>query len=162
MGARVFPARLRRRIGLTLIIDSVARIEFLTGGVHGPTVRRRFESGDLLITPELVLAEVARKYGRDGQSGDLTHGHVRGMVALSDIQPLTTEIAMGIVTAVSELRAHARRHKLDPPSSADSVILATARVRRGKVLTADRHFSDIADVDWMGESALRREPLESR
>ena len=136
---------------MTLIIDSFAWIELLTGGVHGPAVRRRFESGDLLVTPDLVLAEVARKFGRDGQPQDLTHGYLRAMVALSDIQPVTTEIAMGTVTADSELRAHARRRKLTPPSFADSIILAMARVRRGKVLTTDRHFSDMADVDWVGE-----------
>src|SRR5580658_6958476 len=88
-GARGFLAPSRRRTALTLIIDSFAWIEFLTGGLRGPTVRRHFESGDHLVTPDLVLAEVARKFGGDGQPRNLVEGHLRAMVALSDVEPVT-------------------------------------------------------------------------
>jgi predicted nucleic acid-binding protein len=135
---------------LTLIIDSFAWIEFLTGGRQGPAVRRHFESGDLLVTPDMVLAEVARKFGRDGQPRDLIEGHLRAMVALSDVQQVTSEVALRTIVADSELRAHARRRKLNPPSFADVVILAMARAHGGKVLTADRHFEHLPDVEWVG------------
>jgi predicted nucleic acid-binding protein len=135
---------------LTLIIDSFAWIEFLTGGLRGPTVRRHFESGDHLVTPDLVLAEVARKFGRDGQHRNLVEGHLRAMLALSDVEPVTSDVAMHTIVADSDLRAHARRHRLNAPSFADVVILSIARAHGARVLTADPHFEHLADVEWIG------------
>jgi predicted nucleic acid-binding protein len=135
---------------LILIIDSYAWIEFLTGGQKGPEVRRRLESGDHLVTPDLVLAEVARKFGRDGHAETLVHGHLRAITALSEVSPVTIEVALQITKADSDLRAHARRRKLDQPSFADVVILSLARAFGGSVLTADSHFEALPNVEWIG------------
>lgn len=135
---------------MTLIIDSYAWIEFLTGGPQGPEVRRHFESEDLLITPDLVLAEVARKFARDGQSEALVQGHLRVITALSDIAAVTLEVALGTASADADLCSHARRRRLNSPSFADAVILACARSLDGRVLTADAHFRDLPSVEWIG------------
>ena len=135
---------------MTLIIDSYAWIEFLTGGRKGPEVRRRLESVDHLITPDLVLAEVARKFGRDGQSETLVQGHLRAITALSEVAPVTIGGALQTPKAYSDLRAHARRRKLNQPSFADVVILSFARALDGKVLTADAHFEALPNVEWIG------------
>ena len=135
---------------MILIIDSYAWIEFLVGGRKGLEVRRRLESADHLVTPDLVLAEVARKFGRDGQPERQVQGHLRVITALSDVAPVTIEVALHSPRADSELRAHARRHKLDQPSFADVLILSFARAHEGKVLTADPHFEALPDVEWIG------------
>jgi predicted nucleic acid-binding protein len=135
---------------LTLIIDSFAWIEFLTGGQRGTLVRHHLESGERLVTPDLVLAEVARKFGREGEPGRIVEGHLRAIVALSDVVSITTQVALRTTTADSDLREHARRHKLSSPSFADVVILAFAREFVGRVLTADRHFEGLPDVEWVG------------
>ncbi|MFZ0891431.1 MAG: PIN domain-containing protein [Thermoplasmata archaeon] len=135
---------------MTLIIDSYAWIEFLTGGRKGPEVRRRLESEDHLLTPDLVLAEVARKFGREGHSEALVQGHLRAITALSDVAPITVEVALQTPRADSDLRAHARRRKLNQPSFADVVILSFARALEGKVLTADLHFEAFPNVEWIG------------
>jgi predicted nucleic acid-binding protein len=135
---------------LTLIIDSYAWIEFLTGGRNGPTVRRFLDSEDELVTPDIVLAEVARKFGREGQAEPLVRGHLRAITALSSVAPVTIEVALHISNVDSELRGNARRRKLNPPSFADAVVLSFARAFDGRVLTADAHFEGLPSVEWIG------------
>jgi predicted nucleic acid-binding protein len=135
---------------LILIVDSYAWIEFLIGGRKGPEVRKRLESTDYLITPDLVLAEVARKFGRDGQSETLVRGHLRAVTALSEVASITIEVALQVPKADSDLRAHARGRKLNQPSFADVVVLSFARALGGKVLTADAHFEGLPSVEWIG------------
>jgi predicted nucleic acid-binding protein len=82
---------------------------------------------DSLVTPDLVLAEIARKFGRDGQTPGRIAGHLRAITALSEIVPVTIEVALRTSDADHELRIRARRRKLSPPSFADVAILAFAR-----------------------------------
>nr|MDO8043795.1 PIN domain-containing protein [Candidatus Baldrarchaeota archaeon] len=55
-----------RRIGLILIFDSYAWIEFFIGSRLGEKVRRYLEEGHEVVVPDIVLAEIARKYWREG------------------------------------------------------------------------------------------------
>ena len=43
------------------IVDSFAWIEFLAGTEHEEMVRGLLSTADVVVTPDLVLAEVARK-----------------------------------------------------------------------------------------------------
>lgn len=136
---------------MTLIIDSFAWVEFLAGGPGGPTVRTRLESPEDLVTPDIVLAEVARVFGRQGVPTESIRGHLRSIGALSQVMPLDFEIALETFQADSELRRHAKEYGLPSPSFADCIVLSYARYLRGRVLTADRHFKDLPETDWIGK-----------
>ncbi len=134
---------------MTLIVDSYAWVEFLTAGPRGLEARQRLESEDLLITPDLVLAEIARKFGRDGQPEGLIRGHLRTITALSDVAPVSIEVALQTTRADTDLRRLARGARLNSPSFADVVVLAYARAFDARVLTADAHFRGLPDVVWI-------------
>jgi len=38
---------------------------------------------------------------------------------------------------------------MDPPSLADAIILATARILDAKVVTGDQHFRGLPNVIWL-------------
>jgi len=139
-----------RPIDLKLIIDSYAWVEFLLAGPHGPEVRKYLEEPNDLISPDIVLPEVARRLARDDSDTGRIAGHLRSMTALSTVLPIDIEVAMLSVEASSTLRAHAQRKRLGPPSLADGVILAFARSLSARVLTGDPHFAGLSETEWIG------------
>ena len=135
---------------MTRIIDSYAWIEFLSAGRAGPKVREIIESSEELVTPDIVLAEVARVLGRAGGPAAAVAGHLRSISALSSVRPISIEVALEVVRSDQELRQHARNRRLGPPSFADVLILSYARHFRATVVTADHHFEGLGETAWIG------------
>lgn len=133
-----------------MIVDSYAWVEFLEAGRDGPQVREHFEASTGLVTPDIVLAEVARVFARQGMERSFIAGHLRSIGALSAVLPVNVDIALETARADADLRQHGKRRKIGPPSFADAIILSFARCLRGKVLTADPHFQGLPEVDWIG------------
>jgi predicted nucleic acid-binding protein len=145
-----FPTHTPRRIGLRLIVDSYAWIEFLSAGKRGAMVRENLESAESLLTPDIVLAEVARKYAREGTSPELVAGHLGAIVALSEIVEISIPVALRIAECDMDLRTRARQRKLEVPSFADSIVLGTAREFNARVMTGDKHFEGLPETVWVG------------
>jgi predicted nucleic acid-binding protein len=135
---------------LTLIVDSYAWVEFLAAGPRGPLARNHIESPGELVTPDIVLAEVARVLARQGMDSDRIAGHLRSIGALSTVLSVTVEIALETIHAAGDLRHRARSRGLDQPSFSDAIILAFARCMHGSVLTADKHFEGLPEATWIG------------
>jgi predicted nucleic acid-binding protein len=135
---------------LTLIVDSFAWVEFLSAGKYGPRVRSYLESSEWLITPDIVLAEVARVFGRAKMAPDSIAGHLRSIGALSSVSSIGLEVALGVIQSDLDLRLRARANGLGPPSFADCIILSHARAVSGRVLTADQHFKGLSETAWIG------------
>ena len=135
---------------MTLIVDSFAWVEFLLAGKAGPRVRDHIESPEELATPDIVLAEVARVFGRQGMPPNMIEGHLRSIGALSSVRSIDTGVALATAQSERDLRHKARSEKLTPPSFADCVILAFARSLGGRILTADRHFWGLPETVWIG------------
>jgi predicted nucleic acid-binding protein len=135
---------------LKLIVDSYAWIEFLLAGPHGPEVKSRMEEPNDLISPDIVLVEVARRLARDDKDLGEIAGHLRSMVALCTIVPISPEVAVETIGASLALRNHAKQKKLGQPSFADAVIFAFARRLSAKVLTGDPHFEGLPETEWVG------------
>lgn len=133
-----------------MIVDSYAWVEFLEAGPAGPRVRQRLESPGEIVTPDIVLAEVARVFARQGMERDRIAGHLRSIGALSTVLPVSVDIALETARTDEELRQYGKRMRMGPPSFADAVILSFARCLEGKVLTADPHFRGFAEVEWIG------------
>ena len=73
-----------------MIVDSFAWIEFLGGTSLEPAIRRQLAAADMVATPDLVLAEVARKLARDGITRAIAGRKLRDISTLSDILPRTS------------------------------------------------------------------------
>jgi predicted nucleic acid-binding protein len=136
---------------LTLIVDSFAWVEFLTGGPFGPDVRTKFEESGDLLTPDFVLAEISRALFRGGGDPKVIEGYLRTIQALSTVVAVDLSIALEVPRADQDLRRRAARRRTGAPSFADAIVLAIARRAGGKVLTGDRHFEGLPETVWVGD-----------
>jgi predicted nucleic acid-binding protein len=134
---------------LILIVDSFAWIEFFRAGKHGPRVRHHLETAENLVCPDIVLAEVARKFGRDGMELSTIEGHLRTMGSLSAVRAIDARIALETIRADTDLKRHARLRKLELPGFADAILLGFARALDALVLTGDPHFEGLPETQWM-------------
>ncbi len=115
-------------------MDSFAWIEYFSGSLRGEKVRELVEGG-VATTPTIVIAEVSEKYAR----------------MKLDIGPRLVFIKArsGIVALDEELARIAGRVNYERKKTvkrwgmADSIILATARRYKAKVVTGDPHFKDL-------------------
>jgi len=116
------------------VIDSFAWFEYFAGSEAGMKARPYIESGKG-ITPTIVVAELSEKYRRDNIpfAQDLEF-----ILVKTRIIPLDTTIAQKAGSLSFERKRVVRRWGL-----ADSIVLATARECRAKVVTGDEHFRDL-------------------
>lgn len=132
------------------IVDSFAWIEFLAGSEHEDRVREILATAETVATPDTVLAEVARKLARDGVAGALVRRKVTDISTLSQVIPITIDVALGVFEADLELRKSAKTRRLGNPGLSDAIVLSTARVLHGTILTGDPHFRGFPETSWLG------------
>jgi len=128
------------------IVDSSAWIEFLGGTSHEPAIRAQLSEADVVVTPDWVLAEVARTLARDGVARPVALRELRDVSTLSQVAPIGLDIALGVAEADEDLRRTAGARGVDRPGLADAVILSTTRELEGKVLTGDGHFQGVPET----------------
>lgn len=103
-----------------------------------------------MVTPDLVLAEVAWKLARDGIARPIAVRKLGDILTLSQVTPINLEVALGVAEAGEELRRGAKSRGMARPGFADAVILSTTRTLQGKVPTGDGHFLGLPDTLWLG------------
>jgi predicted nucleic acid-binding protein len=136
---------------LIVIVDSFAWIEFLGGTSLEPAVRRALSEADVVVTPDLVLAEVARKLAREGIGRPIAGRKLQDISTLSQVTPVNLDIALEVGESDEDLRKNAKSQGLDRPGLAEAVLLSTARVLKGKILTSDGHFHGLPETIWLGQ-----------
>jgi predicted nucleic acid-binding protein len=129
-----------------IVFDTYAWVEYFIGSDRGSTVREYLEKGEKVITPDVVLAEVARKYLKEGMDMAEIERRLYFIASKSDIESLDVELSLEAAKAWSELVVAAKKAKLSPPSLSDGIVLAIARKHRTKVLTGDLHFRGLKEV----------------
>ena len=134
---------------MKIVIDSYAWIELFNGSKNGEAVKQILENADQLCTPDIVLAEIARKYIRDGVESSVVSRRLEQISANSKITYLDAEIALESAKCHEELACIARKNKLNTASLFDAIVLATTRVLEAKVLTGDAHFKSLSDTIWI-------------
>jgi predicted nucleic acid-binding protein len=118
------------------VIDSFAWLEYFSGSSAGAEARPFIESSKG-VTPTIVIAELSEKYRREdlGFTEDLNF-----IIGKTRVVPLDTEIAQKAGRLSQERKRRVRNWGL-----ADSIILATAREYKAKIVTGDEHFRDLVD-----------------
>jgi len=132
-----------------IVVDSYAWIEQFSGSKKGNKVREVLEGADLLYTPDVVLAEIARKYMREGFDVNIVKARLELISANSSITYLDSRLALESAKCYLELRDNAQKRKLNNPSLFDAIVLATSRVLKAKLLTGDLHFKPLSETIWI-------------
>jgi len=119
-------------------IDSYAWIEYFKGSKTGEVARKYIERGES-ITPTIVIAELAHKYKREGWN--FWKADLEFIEANSALIELTAKLAedAGIINA--EMKKKDKTWGMS-----DSIVLATGKKYRVKVVTGDEHFRGLDDA----------------
>ena len=117
------------------IMDSYAWLEYFMGSEAGRKVKQIIEAeADEKLTPSICLAETYSKILRteDEEKAELRRTFIKSRSALI---PLDEDLAVEAAKTDVAMKKKVRNWGL-----ADSIVLSTARSRKGKVVTGDPHF----------------------
>lgn len=129
--------------------DTYAWIEHFVGSDKGRKVDKILFDADEVYTPDIVLAEIARKYIREGVDPQIVDQRLNEIVEASNVVCIDTKLAGASANCYFELETNARKLKLNTPSLFDGIVLATGRMLRSKVLSGDQHFKNLPDIVWI-------------
>jgi predicted nucleic acid-binding protein len=134
------------------VIDAYAWVEFFIGSKKGLKVKEVLENADEIYTPGTVLAEIARKYLREGADNKTVDARLQAIASISEITSIDTKIASEAAKCYFELAYLAEKSKHKTPSLFDAIVLGTGRSLKSKIVTGDEHFRDLPETFWVGES----------
>lgn len=129
------------------VIDAYAWIEYFRGSKPGEKAKHYIEEENS-ATPTIVIAELSRKLLKEVERGVET---VEGRRAKLEFVGTVTEI-VDLSRDIAELSGEIdieRRNRVENWGLADSIILATAQKSNAKIVTGDKHFSDLKDEIMM-------------
>ena len=135
---------------MKIVADAYAWVELFSGSEKGKLVKTRMVAAETVITPDSVLAEVARKYLREGIDERIVHKRLSTILEASEPVYVDDEVAIEAGKAYLQLEARAKKLGLKKPSLFDGLVLGVARKTDGKVLTGDEHFEGLPETIWIG------------
>jgi predicted nucleic acid-binding protein len=127
-------------------VDSYAWVELFLGGQKGQRVRRIIAEADEVRTPDIVLAELSRKYLREKGEENRVRARLETITSASLVTPVGVDVALKAGEAFLELAERAAKQRRRAPGLFDAIVLATARVHDSKVLTGDEHFEGLSET----------------
>ncbi len=126
------------------VIDAYAWTEYFRASKLGEVAKKYIES-DESATPTIVVSEISRKLLREIELGNETkEGRLKRLEfirATSQIIDLNFEIA----AKAGEIDVDMKKKKKSW-GLADSIILCTARIAEGKIITGDEHFRGLEET----------------
>jgi len=131
-------------------MDSYAWIEYFAGTAIGEIVKKYMMNSVDVYTPSIVLAEIARKYVREGVSWSTVEERIRIIEKLSIIIHIDSRIALETARAYIELVNHAKEsgYRLKP-SLTNAIVYAVAKIMDAMIVSGDEHFRDLDNVLWL-------------
>ena len=133
-----------------VVLDTYAWIEYFIGSKKGQKVREFLIKEDGK-TPSIVLAEIARKYLREGFEEGEIRKRLEFIVAKTEIINIDVKISIKAAELYFKLLDHARKGGLRTPSLADALIYAMALLSGERLLTGDKLFKGLTKVEYIGE-----------
>ena len=130
-------------------MDSYAWIELFLGTAKGDKTRRLILEADEVRTPDIVLAEIARKYHREQIDLKTLRARLETVSSTSIVTGINTNLALRTGPAYMELTEKAKREHLDSPSLFDAIVLATTRAYSSSVVTGDKHFRGLTETIFL-------------
>lgn len=134
---------------MKIVIDSYAWIELFIGSPEGNKVKEVLAQADELYIPDIVFAEVARKFYRDGFDEGFINKSLEQIAATATIICIDPKLAFDSAKCHQELKKNAQKNKLNTPSLFDAILLATSRSLKAKLLSDDAHFRYLPETVWV-------------
>ena len=122
------------------VIDSYAWIEYFMGTEAGEKAKPIIESSEEKITPTICLAEVYVKTLK-AESLELAEKQRAFIKEKSAIAALDEPIAVESAKVQTKMKK-----EIDGWGLADSIIYATALLKKAEVVTGDEHFKKLKNV----------------
>ena len=122
------------------VIDSYAWIEYFMGTESGEKAKPIIESQDEKITPTICLAEVYAKTLKveSRELADKQRAFIKEKSALASLdEPIAVESAIILTKMKKEIEGW---------GMADSIVYATALLKKAQVVTGDEHFKKLKNV----------------
>lgn len=132
-----------------MLLDSYAWIEYFSGSGEGLKIRT-YLKGEQVFTPTIVLAEIARKYIREGFSEGEVRKRLLFIASKSLLIEISMELAVEAAKAYMQLLKKAKKENLNTPSLADAIVLASARMQNVSIVTGDIHFKGLKEAEYIG------------
>jgi predicted nucleic acid-binding protein len=132
-----------------VVYDTYAWIEYFLGSDKGSKVRKLLKEGG--YTPSIVLAEISRKYLREGISPEIVRKRLLFIETKTEIVCITVEIALKAGEIYLELLQLSGRIKERRPSLADAIVYSTALLLSTDLVTGDKLFRNLPHVLYIGD-----------
>jgi len=132
------------------VIDAYAWVEIFIGSKSGKRANEILQKAEETYTPDTVIAEIARKYLREGVEENTIRERLATIEEISDVISIDKDIAIESAKCYLELAEKAKKEGLKTPSLFDAIVLATARTSDAKIVTGDEHFKGINETLWIG------------
>jgi len=122
------------------IIDSYAWIEYFMGTRAGEKAKPIIESQEEKITPTICLAEVyAKTLKVEGRElAEKQRAFIKEKSALAQLDEAIAVASAGVQTEMKK--------EIDGWGLADSIVYATALLKKADVITGDQHFKKLKNV----------------
>lgn len=126
------------------VIDSFAWIEYFKGNKKAARLKDIIETGKA-ITPAIVLAELSDVYHRENNADWEKHlAFIKSKTAIADL-------TAGIAIEAGKIKKDIRKKNKPNFGLADAILLATALSLEAAVLTGDKHFKGVKNVEFIGD-----------
>jgi len=132
-----------------IVVDSYAWIEVFAGTRKGEKAKEVIGKADAVLTPDIVLAEIARKYIREGLTERTVKERLIMISEASQVIAIDASIAFEAARAYFELKERAKDKGLREPSLFDAIVLGSSRVLNANIITGDEHFKDMPETIWL-------------
>ena len=123
------------------VIDSYVWIEYFRGTKRGEIAKNYIEIENS-ATPTIVIAELSRKLLYEVLAKRETMEGRENKLNFIKTSTLVIELNEEIAILAGEIDIE-RKKLIKGWGMADSIILATARVKGAKIVTGDQHFKDL-------------------
>ena len=110
---------------MKIVADAHAWIELFAGKRKGEFAKSKMEEAETVITPDTVLAEVARKYIREGIKEETTRERLSTILEASEPACIDDGIAIEAAKAYIQLAKRAKDAGLEKPSLFEGMSTST-------------------------------------
>ncbi len=89
---------------MRIVVDSYAWVELFIGSEKGRMVKDKLEAADEVYTPDIVLAELARKYHSERVETRIVEERLSKVLELSRMVPVDKDVAIKAAELDKELK----------------------------------------------------------
>jgi predicted nucleic acid-binding protein len=119
------------------IIDSYAWVEYFNGSKEGEKATSFIEGGNS-ATSSISIAELTAKYLRENKKFEEDFEFIMSRTKIINVDQKIAKLA-------GELNFENKK-KMKDFGMADAIILATAKLVNGKIITGDEHFRNLNSI----------------